>query len=99
MPVYPEGDGGSRVIVRAIQRGLKYPREARKAGCNGRAVVAFNVTTAGEVADIRIVNSVCPSIDEAVLNAVRQLKRFTPGQQDGRPVAVAFTVPITFALQ
>lgn len=98
MPKYPEGDGGNRVVIRAIQRGVKYPRAALKDRCAGRAVVGFNVTAEGEVADIRILHSLCPSIDEAVLESVRRLKRFKPGMQDGKPVAVGFTVPITFSL-
>lgn len=98
MPLYPEGDGGNQVIIKAIQRGVKYPRAARKEGCAGRAIVGFNVTAEGEVADIRIVQSLCPSVDEAVLESIRRLKRFKPGLQDGKPVAVGFTVPITFSL-
>ena len=98
MPAYPEGDGGNRVIIRAIQRAVKYPKEAIKANCAGRVVVAFNVTAQGEVADSRVVQGLCPSLDAAVLQAVQQLKRFRPGQQDGLPVSVAFTIPITFAL-
>lgn len=99
MPVYSQGDGGSRVIVTAIQRGMKYPRAALKAGCAGRVIVAFNVTAEGEVADIRIVQGVCAAIDEAVMDAVRRLKHFKPGLQDGVPVAVGYTVPVTFAIQ
>ncbi|WP_051718500.1 energy transducer TonB [Hymenobacter sp. IS2118] len=98
MPVYSVGDGGSQAIVAAVQRGIKYPWAALKAGCTGKVVVSFNVTALGEVADIRIVQSVCPAVDEAVLSAVRKLKSFKPGLQDGQPVAVAFSVPVTFAI-
>ena len=83
----------------AIQRGVKYPREALKARCAGRVIVAFNVTLRGEVADIRIVQRVRSSIDEAVMNAVRRLKSFKSGLRDGSPVAVALTLPVTFAIQ
>lgn len=99
LPVYPEGDGGNRALIRAVQRGVRYPLSARKEACAGRAVVGFNVTALGEVADIRILQSLCPAVDAAVVEAVRKLKRFRPGMQDGEPVNVGFTVPITFALQ
>lgn len=99
MPLYPEGDGGARVIIRAVQRGIKYPKAAVKDRCAGRVIVGFNVTAQGEVADIRLLQGVCSSIDEAVLDSVRRLKRFKPGMQDGNPVAVAFTLPVTFAIQ
>ncbi|AMJ65682.1 hypothetical protein AXW84_09765 [Hymenobacter sp. PAMC 26628] len=96
MPVYPEGDGSARVIVRAVQRGIKYPRLAAKDHCAGQVIVAFNVNALGDVADIRLVQSLCPLADEAVLESIRRLKRFKPGLQDGNPVAIAFTIPVTF---
>lgn len=99
MPVYSEGDGGNRVIIRAIQRGIKYPAIARKNHCAGQVMVGFNVNAQGDVADIRLIQSLCPLADEAVLDSVRQLKRFKPGMLDGNPTAVAFTIPVTFAIQ
>lgn len=98
MPVYPEGDGGARVIVRAVQRGIKYPRLVAKDHCAGQVVVAFNVNVTGDVADVRLVQGLCPLADEAVLESIRRLKRFKPGLQDGNPVAVAYTIPVVFAL-
>ena len=39
------------------------------------------------------------ALHEAALQAVRNLPgRWTPARQDGKPVAVAYTIPITFAL-
>jgi protein TonB len=99
IPVYPEGDGGPRAIIKAVVRGMVYPKLARKDHCEGRVVVGFNVNAQGDVADVRLVQGLCPLADEAVLASVRQLKRFKPGMQDGNPVAVAFTLPVTFATQ
>ena len=99
MPVYPEGDGGSGVIVRAVMRNLKYPREALKSQRTGRVLVGFVVNGTGEVVDIKLVQGVSPALDGAALYAVQKLKRFRPGMQDGKPVAVSFTVPINFKVQ
>ncbi|MBF9238888.1 TonB family protein [Hymenobacter sp. BT683] len=99
MPIYSVGDGGSKVVVYAIQRAVKYPRDALKAGKSGKVIVSFNVTDEGKVADIKVVQGVYPSLDAAVVQAVQQLKPFKPGHQDGKPVAVAYTLPITFAIQ
>jgi protein TonB len=99
MPRYTEGNGSNQVVVRAIQRGVKYPKAALKARCAGQVIVGFNVTAQGGVADIRLIQSVCAAIDEAVLDSVRRLKPFKPGMQDGKPVAVAYTVPVSFVIQ
>ncbi|GAB3866256.1 hypothetical protein GCM10028824_06560 [Hymenobacter segetis] len=99
MPRYSRGDGGFMAIVQAISNNVKYPRDALKAKAEGRVFVKFVVTKRGEVAEIKIVKGVYPSIDQAALQAVRELRSFTPGQQDGQAVAVSFTVPITFRVQ
>ncbi|MDB5234109.1 MAG: hypothetical protein JWR44_1102 [Hymenobacter sp.] len=99
MPVYSQGDGGNRAVVAAIQQGVKYPRDALRARASGRVFVSFTVNSKGEVADTKVIKGVFPSLDEAVLQAVQRLKPFKPGQQDGRPVSVSFTVPVTFAIQ
>ena len=99
MPVYPEGDGGSRVVIRAIQRGIKYSRIASKDHCAGRVVVGFNVNAQGNVTDIRLVQGLCSLADDAVLESVRRLKPFKPGMQEGKPVAVAYTLPVSFVIR
>ena len=98
MPVYPEGDGGPRAIIKAVMRSIVYPKLARKDHCEGRVLVGFNVNAQGDVADVRLIQGLCPLADEAVLKSIRRLKRFKPGMQDGNPVAVAFTIPVAFAL-
>lgn len=98
MPVYSGGDGGFKTVVQAIQKNIVYPRDALKAGVGGRVVVSFTVNNYGWVANIRIVEGVSPSIDAAVVRAVQQLQRFRPGLQDGTPVSVSFSAPVTFSV-
>ena len=98
MPVYPEGDGSSRAIVEAVARRVQYPKDALRANVTGRVLVSFVVNRVGEVTAIKVVQSVSPSIDQAAVQAVSQLQRFTPGQQDGQAVNVSLTVPITFTI-
>lgn len=99
LPVYPDGDGGQQAIVVAIQRGVRYPKDALRAQREGRVYVSFIVNRSGRVADIKVVKSLFPSIDAAVVQAVNRLKIFKPGQQDGKEVAVSYTVPVTFRIQ
>ncbi|MBF9220390.1 TonB family protein [Hymenobacter ruricola] len=76
-----------------------YPKLTRKDHCEGRVVVGFNVNAEGEVADVQLKQGLCPLADEAVLASVRKLKRFSPGRLDGMPKPVAFTIPVTFAVE
>jgi protein TonB len=99
LPVYPDGDGGQHAIVAAIQRGVRYPKDALRARREGRVYVSFTVNRNGRVADIKVVKGLFPSIDAVVVQGVNQLKTFKPGQQDGKAVAVSYTVPVTFRIQ
>ena len=99
MPRYSRGDGGFVAIVMAISGNVKYPRDALKAQIEGRVFVKFMVNKQGQVKDIELVKGVFPSLDQSAMQAVRALRAFTPGHQDGQAVAVSFTVPITFKIQ
>lgn len=89
----PELVGG----LEALQRTLIYPEMARAAGIEGRVFVQFVINPDGTVRNAEVVRGVGAGLDEAALNAVRQA-RFIPGRQGGIPVAVRFSLPITFRL-
>jgi TonB family protein len=97
MPQLP-GGGGTGAIVNAIQRQIKYPPVALRKLIEGRVTVSFTVGKNGAVRDPKIVQGIGSGCDEAVLAAVQGLPRFIPGTQEGQPVPVGFTVPITFRI-
>lgn len=99
MPRYSEGDGGFQSIVTAISRNFRYPKDARRRGIEGRVLVQFTVNAAGQVENVLVKQPLFPSIDAEAIKSVYSLKRFTPGQQDGKAVSVSFTTPITLRLQ
>ena len=93
MPMLPNG-GGNAAIVESIQRSIVYPVGV---SASGRVFVSFTVNQAGGVQDIKVVKSLAPAFDQAVVAAVEKLPNFIPGKQGGKPVNVSFTVPIMFA--
>jgi protein TonB len=96
MPQLP-GGGGNAAIVAYIQQRVKWPVDFRD-DMGGRVFVAFIVGKDGQVREARIVKGLHPLLDAETLRVVQALPAFTPGRQGGRPVAVSFTVPITFKL-
>jgi TonB family protein len=91
--------GGKAVgIVATIQQNLVYPLAAKRAHAEGRVFVSFTVTAAGAVKNAHVVRGFRPDCDAAALRAVRQLPRFEPVQQAGRPIASGLTVPVKFIL-
>ena len=95
----PPGGGGNAAIVALIQRNIHLPQFSVDSIAGSRVIIAFTVTETGEVRDIRIRQSIDRRIDAAVVRAVQNLPRFTPGRQQGRPVSVQYTMPITFHWQ
>ncbi len=90
----PELVGG----LAELQRRIKYPEMAKKAGVEGRVIVQFIVDEQGNVLDPQVVRGLGAGLDEEAVRAVRQAK-FTPGKQRGQPVRVKMSLPITFRLK
>ncbi|MCC3155861.1 M56 family metallopeptidase [Hymenobacter sp. 15J16-1T3B] len=106
MPAYV---GGMSKLIEDLAGTVKYPEAAHQAGLEGKVFVGFVVDTDGRLQQPEIRQGVqtapakqwmADEMNQAALKAVRELPgRWTPGQQDGQPVKVAYTVPITFALK
>ncbi len=96
MPQLP-GGGNAQAIMQYLQRHIKYSEALAANPQYGTVFASFTVTQAGNVSDAKIVKGLSPDYDAAVLQAVQSLPRFIPGKQDGKAVAVSFTVPVRFA--
>jgi protein TonB len=81
-----------------LQKNIRYPDVARKAGIEGRVFVQFIVNEKGEVENPRVIRGIGGGCDEEALKAVQNAK-FIPGFQRGRPVRVQYNLPIVFKLQ
>jgi periplasmic protein TonB len=96
-PVYPVGSGiTSPQVVRQVNPG--YTEAAKKAGIQGTVPLECVVLPNGTVADVKVVRSLEPGLDE---NAVKALRKWTfkPGTKDGKPVAVKVSVDMTYSLR
>lgn len=82
-----------------IQSTVKYPALAMENSISGTVYVSFVVNRRGEVSNITIVRGVDPSLDEAVIGALKQAPKWEPGKQRGKPVNVSFSIPVKFILQ
>ena len=81
-----------------IQKKIKYPEIARKAGVEGRVIIQFIVDESGNVSEPAVVRGIGAGCDEEALRVVREAK-FKPGKQRGKSVKVKMSLPITFKLK
>ena len=94
----PEFPGGMKGCLDFIQTEMCYPEEAKKAGIQGRVILQFIIEKDGTPAQPRIARSVHPLLDKEALRIIRQMPKWTPGKQDGKPQRVLYTIPISFRL-
>jgi len=81
-----------------IQKKIRYPEIARKAGVEGRVIIQFVVDESGNVLEPAVVRGIGAGCDEEALRVVREAK-FKPGKQRGKAVKVKMSLPITFKLR
>jgi TonB family protein len=106
----PEYAGGIPQLLSDLGNSVKYPAGAVSAKLEGKVFVSFVVGEDGQLRDFKINKGIVATdksqqpladvMNQEALRAVRELPgRWQPGTQDGKPVSVAYTVPITFALK
>lgn len=96
MPQFP---GGPQALFEYLSKNIKYPVVAEENGVQGRVIVTFIVELDGSVTNPKVVKSVDPSLDKEALRVVKSMPYWIPGRQNGSPVRVKYTVPVTFRLQ
>ena len=90
----PDNEAG----MRALSKRVVYPERAKRGGIEGRVHVQFVLDEQGVPTCITVPYGVHPLLDEAAVRAVAPT-RFRPGFQEGEPVKVKFSLPITFRLR
>ena len=96
--VMPEFPGGTEALLSFIKGNLKYPQKAIDEQTEGRVIIRFVVNSNGEISDPTILKGINKNLDQAAIDVINKLPRWKPGQQDGQPVSVRFTLPIVFKL-
>lgn len=95
MPQFP---GGMPAMMKWLTDNMKYPKEAQDAKQQGRVIASFVVEKDGSITGVRVVKSVAPALDEEAIRVVKAMPKWSPGMQNGEPVRVKYTVPISFIL-
>jgi len=95
----PEFPGGIGKLMEYVAMNVRYPKEAEEKGIQGRVIATFVVEKDGSITDAEISKNVDPALDAEALRVIKDMPNWSPGKQDGEPVRVKFTIPVTFRLQ
>ncbi len=96
MPDFPGGQGA---LLKWINDNIRYPSIAEENNIQGRVICQFVVERDGSITDVQVMKSVDPSLDKEAIRVLKKMPRWNPGMQNGSPVRVKFTLPVTFRLQ
>jgi protein TonB len=85
------------VGLKALQKKVRYPLQAKAMGVQGVVYVQFIVNTEGDVENPIVIRKLGAGCDEEALRVLKKTK-FSPGYDKGKAVKVRFTLPIRFIL-
>ena len=96
--VFPEFPGGEEALIRYVQKNIIFPHDLIRRDISGTVYVGFIIDKSGHVSNIKILKGI-DNAPELSVEAIRVLEKspvWKPGLQGGKPVAVAYTLPVTF---
>lgn len=95
----PEFPGGMDSLYAFIQRTLRYPILAKDNGVSGKVYVNFVVEKDGSISNPRVLRDIGYGCGAEAIRVVKNMPRWNPGKQRGKPVRVQFNLPINFSLK
>ena len=95
MPKF-QGSDAKTAFQLWVQNSLVYPEVALSNDITGTVIVKFVVGADGEVRNVEIFKSANRYLDEEAMRVVESSPKWTPGMQQGMPVAVTMTIPVIF---
>lgn len=95
-PMFP---GGEAAMYKFLSDNIVYPPAAAEEGVQGRVVVEFVVGKDGSIQNVHVVRTRHPALDKEAVRVVKAMPKWVPGRNNGQPVKVTYTLPVTFRLQ
>lgn len=94
----PEFSGGLEAFGKFLMTNIRYPKAARDNNVQGRVIVTFVVEKDGSLSNMKVVRGIGSGCDEEAVRVLSMSPAWKPGIQNGKPVKVQYSVPISFTL-
>lgn len=91
--------GGHAALLHYLKDNLVAPQNQLKMGEKKVVVAKFVINPDGSATDIRIIQPAGKDFDKEVIRVLKQMPKWQPQTEDGVPVAVSVTQPVTFFRQ
>lgn len=96
----PEFPGGNNALISYLSKEVRYPENSRKANIQGKVLVQFVVTQTGTIDYVKTLKKPTEGneLEAEALRVIKSMPRWKPGEYQGKPVNVNYTLPIQFKL-
>ncbi|MCU0393797.1 MAG: energy transducer TonB, partial [Thermoflexibacter sp.] len=84
-------------MYKLIGKEIRYPKEARENGIQGKIFVQFVVNEEGKLSDIQVIKGIGDGCDEEAMR-VMALTKWNPAEHEGKKVKQRLAMLIVFAL-
>ena len=91
----PQFPGGPEAWANFLNRHLRPPQDV-DAGEKRMSMIRFSVDETGIITNFQIVQSGGSEFDNEVIRVLKKMPKWLPALQNGKPIAVSFTQPVTF---
>ncbi len=96
----PKFQGGDEnTFTQWVYSQLKFPKEAKDKGIQGKITVSFMVKKDGSVSDVKVLRGVHELLDKETVRVISSSPKWTPGKEKGEVVNVRYNFPIIFQLK
>jgi len=94
----PEFDGGEEAMRTFLHNKLEYPPLARENQIEKKVIIQFVVDKDGKITQVEALTKNGWGLEEEAIRVVKMMPSWKPGKQNGKPVTVRCTLPVTFKL-
>lgn len=95
----PSFPGGEKELQKYLAENIKYPALARENNIQGNVAVSFVVGKDGSVSDIQVLKDIGGGCGKEAIRVLQSMPKWSPGEANGHPVKVKFTLPVRFRLE
>lgn len=95
----PKLEGRYRTLLDFLLEHIIYPDDARDEGIQGKVLMRLKIDTNGKIEEIVVIKGVHILLDKEAVRIMRLLQLTSPPMLNGEPIAVCFTMPISYSLE
>src|ERR1700743_245923 len=95
----PGFPGGDEAFLKYLSKNIHYPAIAKENNVQGKVFLSFVVEKDGSLTDVKTVRGIGSGCDDEAMRVLKASPKWKPGIQNGRPVRVSYTIPVSFTLQ